>query len=73
MKWSIGDWEFFEDNELLHFYHPPSGARGVLRHAGTDASDAFTELHSQSIFAAFASQYRIGRLDPADCSAAAAV
>ena len=29
---------------------------------GTDASDAFTELHSQSIFGAFAPKYRIGRL-----------
>lgn len=31
----------------------PGGARGLLRHAGTDASEVFAELHSQSIFAAF--------------------
>lgn len=42
----------------------PGGARGLLRHAGTDASDAFTELHTPSIFAAFAPRYRIGRLEP---------
>ena len=40
----------------------PGGARGILRHAGTDASDIFAELHSQSIFAAFGPEYRIGRL-----------
>eukprot|EP01044_Picomonas_judraskeda_P020611 COSAG03_NODE_4631_length_1486_cov_1.058399_1_plen_387_part_10 len=50
----------------------PGGARGLLRHAGMDASDAFTELHSQSIFAAFAPRYRIGRLDPASSSATSA-
>ena len=31
----------------------PGGVRGLLRHAGTDASEVFAELHSQSIFAAF--------------------
>jgi cytochrome b involved in lipid metabolism len=41
----------------------PGGARGLLRHAGTDASEAFTELHSQSIFS-LAAPYRIGRLAP---------
>lgn len=40
----------------------PGGARGILRHAGTDASDVFAELHSQSIFAAFGPSYRIGKL-----------
>ena len=40
----------------------PGGARGLLRHAGTDASEVFAELHSQSIFAAFGPIYRIGRL-----------
>ncbi len=51
----------------------PGGARGLLRHAGLDASDAFTELHSQSIFAAFAPRYRIGRLaPPAESSSASA-
>lgn len=54
----------FTDFVELH----PGGARGLLRHAGTDASDAFTELHSQSIFATFAPRYRIGRLDPKDVS-----
>ena len=47
----------------------PGGARGLLRHAGTDASDAFTELHTQSIFATFAPRYRIGRLAPQDAAA----
>lgn len=47
----------------------PGGARGLLRHAGTDASDAFTELHTQSIFATFAPRYRIGRLAPQDSAA----
>ena len=42
--------------------HHPGGERALLRHAGTDASDAFAELHSQSLFAAFAPRYRIGRL-----------
>jgi hypothetical protein len=40
----------------------PGGARGILRHAGTDASEVFAELHSQSIFAAFGPTYRIGKL-----------
>ena len=40
----------------------PGGARALLRHAGTDASDVFTELHSQSIFAEFGPAYRIGFL-----------
>ncbi len=44
----------------------PGGARGLLRHAGTDASDAFTELHTANVFAAFAPRYRIGRLVPGE-------
>ena len=51
----------------------PGGARGLLRHAGTDASDAFTELHSQSIFGAFGPEYRIGKLPPADDASTPAV
>ena len=38
----------------------PGGARGLLRHAGRDASDIFTELHSQSIFT-LAMPFLIGR------------
>ena len=40
----------------------PGGARGVLRHAGTDATALFGELHSDSIFLSFAPAYRIGAL-----------
>ena len=40
----------------------PGGARSVLRHAGTDATAIFGELHSDSIFATFAPAYRIGTL-----------
>ena len=40
----------------------PGGARGLLRYAGTDASEVFAELHSQSIFGAFGPEYRIGAL-----------
>ena len=40
----------------------PGGERGLLRHAGSDCSDVFAELHSQSIFAAFGPAYRIGEL-----------
>lgn len=56
--------EVFDFTALVESH--PGGARGLLRHAGTDASDVFTELHSQSIFATFAPQHRIGILDPAD-------
>jgi cytochrome b involved in lipid metabolism len=56
--------EVFDFTSFLDAH--PGGARGLLRHAGTDASDAFTELHSQSIFAAFAPQHRIGRLAAAE-------
>ena len=44
----------------------PGGSRSLLRLAGQDASEEFTELHSQSIFAAFAPRFKIGRLHPAD-------
>ena len=44
----------------------PGGARGLLRHAGTDASEVFAELHSQSIFAAFGPDHLIGTLAAAD-------
>ena len=44
----------------------PGGARGLLRHAGSDASEVFAELHSQSIFAAFGPDHLIGTLAAAD-------
>lgn len=40
----------------------PGGGRGLLRHAGTDASEVFAELHTQSIFAEFGPRYRIGTI-----------
>jgi hypothetical protein len=49
----------------------PGGARAVLRHAGTDATAVFEELHSESIFTAYAPAHLVGALAGARAPAAA--
>lgn len=61
VKWSIGDWEFFEDNELLHFYHPPSGSRGVLPQAAAEARE---EVPLDFPFESFGASWEPERLPP---------
>ena len=70
--WGLTPASVFRSPDFTEFVDThPGGARGLLRHAGTDASEAFAELHSQSIFAAFAPRHVIGRLSPAEATTTA--
>jgi cytochrome b involved in lipid metabolism len=61
--WVALSGDVYDFTEFVQSGQHPGGARSLLHHAGTDASEAFAELHTQSIFAAFAPRCRIGVLE----------